>query len=147
MKDKHLAPLRALVGSWTGSGQGPQGPFNVRADFEERGRWLVLSHAISPPGSPDPFYVSTQVFGYGDDGLTLDYFDTAGSFHFQGGKALNELTFSWKKDQLSSGDDLWKDSSYSFIGDRSLSFKYRSCEAQKAGESAVLEFKGELNRT
>lgn len=143
MTDIKLHPFRALLGKWTGSGQSPQGPFEVRADFEERGRWILLRHQISPPGSPEPFYYSIQVFGYDDSGLTLDYFDTAGSFHFHGDSGKNSLAFSWKNDDP-NGDDVWKASKYGFVGTDKLNFSYQSCERQHGEDPKITEFTGEM---
>lgn len=95
-----LEPYQPLIGVWHGNGTGGQGPFDVRAEFEERGRWILLRHEIYPPKGTEPFYVSTQVFGFDDKGLTLDYFDTAGSFHFAGDRKDRVLEFSWKNDDL-----------------------------------------------
>lgn len=144
-EDAKLEPIQSLLGTWTGSGHGPQGPFDVRAEFEERGRWILLRHQISPPGSVEPFYYSTQVFGYDEEGLTLDYFDTAGTFHFTGARDQDGLSFSWKNhDTL--GDDVWKESVYSDTEARTMEFSYRSCERQDGNETQVVEFTGHLTK-
>lgn len=137
----------ALIGLWYGAGTGPQGPFDVHAEFEERDRWILLRHQISPPGVKQPFYVSTQVFGFDDTVLTLDYFDTAGSFHFEGEEAANVLTYKWthNKNEKSSGD-LWKISKYELVGSTVVRFNYQSCELQEGGATKVFEFSGEMKR-
>lgn len=145
MTETNLKPLRSLLGTWNGSGQGPQGPFAVRAEFEERGRWILLRHQISPPGSSEPFYYSTQVFGFDDVGLTLDYFDTAGSFHFRGDRGGDKLAFSWKNDGT-QGSDVWKASKYTFVGPAMMSFSYQSCERLNGEDAQVIEFMGDLNK-
>lgn len=93
------------------------------------GAGILLRHQFSPPCGSEPFYYSTQVFGYDDNGLTLDYFDTAGSFHFRGNRGGEELAFSWKNDD-SQGGDVRKASKYTFVGTAMLSFSYQSCERQ-----------------
>ena len=139
--------VRTLIGSWQGAGVGPQGPFEVRADFEERGRWILLRHQISPPGVKEPFYVSTQVFGFDDAELTLDYFDTAGSFHFKGDEIAKGLEFKWTHDEhKKSSGDLWKVSKYEFDSSTVVRFNYQSGELQEGGATKVLEFSGELKR-
>jgi hypothetical protein len=145
MTDAKLNPMRRLLGEWTGSGQSPQGPFEVRADFQERGRWILLRHQISRPGIPEPFYYSTQMFGYDDSGLTLDYFDTAGSFHFRGDSAEDSLSFSWKNDDP-QGSDVWKASKYDFVGADKMNFSYQSCERQHGQDSEIMEFTGGMSR-
>jgi hypothetical protein len=143
MTDAKLNPIRKLLGEWTGSGQSPQGPFEVRSDFQERGRWILLRHQISPPGNPEPFYYSTQVFGYDDNGLTLDYFDTAGSFQFQGDSGEDSLAFSWKNNDP-QGADIWKTSKYDFVGTDKLNFNYQSFERQLGKDGKIMEFTGEM---
>lgn len=138
---------RALIGIWHGSGTGPQGPFDVQAEFEERGRWILLRHQISPPGVEEPFYFSTQVFGFDDTVLTLDYFDLAGSFHFKGEETAKVLTYKWfpEENEKPSGD-LWKVSKYDLNNSTVVRFSYQSCELQGDGASTVLEFIGEMKR-
>lgn len=143
MEDSRLKPFGKFAGSWSGSGKGPQGPFDVRAVFEERGRWILLRHQITPPGSTEPFYLSTQVFGYDEEGLTLDYFDTAGSFRFRGKEVQEGLVFSWKADNLKS-DDLRKTSKYGFDETGKISFVYQSLERQEDESEACIEFTGEI---
>jgi hypothetical protein len=143
MTDTKLTPLRPLLGTWNGSGQGPQGLFEVRAEFEERGRWILLRHQISPPGGSEPFYYSTQVFGYDEGGLMLNYFDTAGSFLFRGERDRENLAFSWKNDDP-QGSDVWKTSKYTFAGENTVSFSYNSCERQNGEDAKVIEFTGAL---
>ena len=40
--------------------------------------------------------MSTQVYGFDANGLTLDYFDTAGSFRFHGNCDGDALAFEWR---------------------------------------------------
>jgi len=80
------------------------------------------------------------VLGFDTSGLTLDYFDTAGSFHFTGQRRDSLLAFSWKK------DDLWKTLSYELLSSQKLSFKYQSYERQDGGEPVLLEFTGKMAR-
>lgn len=143
--DAKLKAFQPLIGVWRGDGRGPQGPFEVQALFEERGRWILLRHEIRPPGSEEAFYVSTQVFGYDDEGLTLDYFDTAGAFHFSGKASDSGFSFAWNNDGAKSGD-LWKASTYEFDGSGGLTFKYQSCEQAEQGDPAVLEFSGRMTK-
>ncbi len=146
MSDGESKAYSALIGDWRGNGEGPQGPFDVRATFEERGRWVLLRHEIAPPGSAAPFYVSTQVFGFDDGGLTLDYFDTAGSFHFDGERTDTGLAFAWKAGDQAQAGALWKKSSYEFEADGALRFQYQSCEQSDGEAAALLEFSGLMNR-
>jgi hypothetical protein len=139
LENDPLSPYASLVGSWKGSGQGPQGPFHVRAEFTVR-RWILLTHHIAPPGIEQPFYVSTQVFGYDANGLTLDYFDTAGSFHFSGEETGDGLGFSWKN------GDLWKKSTYSLDGADRVRFQYQSFEHAPGSADQLLDFAGEMTR-
>lgn len=138
---------RALLGSWEGKGTGPQGPFDVNAEFEERGRWVLLRHEILPPDIDEPFYVSTQVFGTDDEGLSLDYFDTAGSFHFTGNQTDKGFAFSWKRTATSKAAvyDHWKKSTYDFDGPDTVRFNYQSAEHQKDGD-VLIEFSGSMTR-
>jgi hypothetical protein len=143
MDVEQLEPYQFLIGTWRGKGVGGQGPFSVRAQFEVRGRWILLRHEISPPGNEQPFYVSTQVLGFDESGLTLDYFDTAGSFHFRGKQANRSIEFSWKREDLRN-TDLWKTSAYELVDKATVRFKYQSYESQDGGDPVLLEFEGEM---
>lgn len=101
---------------------------------------VALRHAIFPPKSKEPFYFSTQVFGFDRTGLTLDYFDTAGSFKFNGKREKDRLNFEWVN------GNLWKKSHYWTEDDGSIGFHYQSMDADRGGEPALSEFKGTLNR-
>lgn len=138
---------RALLGLWHGAGTGPQGPFEVHVEFEERGRWILLRHQISLSGIEEPFYVSTQVFGFNESVLTLDYFDTAGSFRFKGEETGKVLLYKWTPDEnKESFGGLWKTSKYELVESTVVRFNYQSCELQEGGATKVLEFSGELKR-
>ena len=91
---KELEPLMMLEGRWTGKGGGSYGPFSAEMDVEVRGRWLLMRQKIMIPIVSITTYVSTQVYGYDDAGLTLDFFDTAGSFKFHGEREGDQLPFS-----------------------------------------------------
>jgi hypothetical protein len=80
---KELAPLEMLIGAWSGRGKGSYGPFTVNANIERRGRWLLMCQEIKVPIVRITTYVSTQVYGFDDQGLTLDYFDTAVRFAYE----------------------------------------------------------------
>lgn len=92
-----LAPLRFLEGVWRGEGTGPYGPFELDAVGAVRGRWLLLTYEIRSPGSDEVFYYSTQVYGYDDDGLMLQLYDTAGAFTFRGDAAGEGVRFDWSE--------------------------------------------------
>src|SRR5215467_11324910 len=93
---KELEPLRMLVGRWQGKGKGSYGPFSAEMDVEERGRWLLMRQKIKIPVVGITTYVSTQIYGYNHDQLTLDFFDTSGSFHFLGNRDGDILKFYFK---------------------------------------------------
>jgi hypothetical protein len=116
---KELEPLEMLIGKWTGKGKGSYGPFTVRAEVERRGRWLLMSHEIKLPIVRITTYVSTQVYGFDEQGPTLDYFDTAGAFRFHGARDGDALCFEWR-----DGSN-WKTSRYWKEGDV-VRFAYES---------------------
>jgi hypothetical protein len=129
-----LQPLRFLEGQWHSDGKGPYGPYALDATAEIRGRWMLLTYSISEPTTHDVFYVSTQVYGYDDDGLVLELFDTAGSFSFRGTTVSNEkdkgehgVRFEWKNDDRQPGQDFWKRSEFRH-SDKTLHFRYDSME-------------------
>ena len=115
-----LAPLLFLKGIWDGEGLGPYGPYKLEAKVELRGRWLLLTSAILDPKSNEVTYVSTQVYGYDDDGPLLHYFDTAGSFAFKGKQTDDGLLFDWKDGKN------WKRSQYWSEAGGKIRFRYES---------------------
>jgi hypothetical protein len=128
-----LQTLRFLAGSWHSDGQGPYGPYALDATAEIRGRWLLLTYTISDPTSHDLFYVSTQVYGYDDDGLVLELFDTAGSFTFRG-VLLDDggVRFDWN-----DGEN-WKRSEF-HPHDQNLDFRYDSMEPDASNKLSTFE--------
>ncbi len=128
-----LQPIRFIEGSWHGEGVGPYGPYSLDATATVRGRWLLLTYEISEPTSREVFYFSTQVYGYDDDGLVLDLFDTAGSFTFRG-HVLDDggVRFDWRE------GDAWKRSEFHPRGD-SLDFRYDSMEPDVSADPATFE--------
>lgn len=128
-----LQPLRFLVGAWHSDGNGPYGPYALQARTEIRGRWLLMTYEISEPTSHDVFYVSTQMYGYDDDGLVLELFDTAGSFTFRG-VVLDDggVRFDW------NDDDNWKRSEF-HPHDENIDFRYDSMEPDASDELSTFE--------
>ena len=106
---KELAPLEMLIGTWSGKGKGSYGPFTVKADIERRGRWLLMRQVIKIPVVRITTYVSTQVYGFDDQGLTLDYFDTAGAFRFHGQRNGDALHFEWRDGPSRKTSGYWKE--------------------------------------
>lgn len=134
---KGLEPVMMLKGKWIGNGQSPQGAYDLESTVEERGRWMLLRHAIKSPETEQITYLSTQVYGFEDNRLTLDYFDTAGAFKFYGSRDGDHLFFDWKSDKVWKKSEYWKESN----GD--LRFKYQSMEKDpKSTELMLLVFKG-----
>jgi len=142
-----LQPVRFLEGSWHSDGEGPYGPYALDATAEIRGRWMLLTYSVSEPTSHDVFYVSTQVYGYDNDGLLLELFDTAGSFTFRGVVVGDEhsdsdhidgdsidvdsgLRFEWTNEDRKLGEDFWKRSEF-LKRDGTLHFRYDSMEPSK----------------
>ena len=115
-----LAPLLVLEGSWRGEGRGPYGPYKLETRVERRGRWMLMTSAILDAKSQEITYVSTQVYGYGNNGLRLQFFDTAGSFEFHGTPTEDELRFDWR-----DGEN-WKRSQYWPEADGKVRFRYES---------------------
>jgi hypothetical protein len=128
-----LVPVRFLEGSWHGEGQGPYGPYSLDATAEVRGRWLLLTYEVGEPTSHEVFYYSTQVYGYDDDGLMLELFDTAGSFTFRG-HVLDDggVRFEW------NDGDSWKRSEFHPQG-KDLHFRYDSMDPDTSGELSTFE--------
>jgi hypothetical protein len=128
-----LHALRFIEGSWHGEGEGPYGPYSLDATAEIRGRWLLMTYEISEPTSHDIFYFSTQVYGYDDDGLVLDLYDTAGSFTFRG-VTLDDggVRFDWNH-----GDN-WKRSEF-HPQDNGVHFRYDSMEPEVSNDLSTFE--------
>ena len=125
---KELEPLGMLKGNWSGKGKGTYGPFTATMKVEERGRWLLMRQEIKIPIVHITTYVSTQVYGYDDIGLTLDFFDTAGSFQFHGFRDGNRLSFTWKDGRSVKTSLYWQED------DNTIGFKYDSSEEQRDNE-------------
>lgn len=168
-----LRPVLFLEGSWHSNGEGPYGSYALDANAEIRGRWMLLTYAISEPTTHDVFYVSTQVYGYDDDGLILDLFDTAGSFTFRGAVIGDELTnakqsdikqsdteqsdtehgvrFEWVNEDRKPGRDFWKRSEFQ-QREGILHFRYDSMEPTGTdgddgdGTEELLTFEGTWTR-
>jgi len=135
---KELEPLRMLVGRWQGKGKGSYGPFSAEMDVEERGRWLLMRQKIKIPVVGITTYVSTQIYGYDHDQLTLDFFDTAGSFHFLGNRDGDILKFDFKDSTVEKTSLYWKD------GD-GIAFDYVSMERDGELQKKV-HFEGSWQR-
>lgn len=136
-----LGPVRFLEGPWHSDGEGPYGPYALDAAAEIRGRWMLLTYSISEPTSRQVFYVSTQVYGYDDDGLVLDLYDTAGSFSFRGVVVDDEgsdgdhgVRFDWTNEDRQPGKDFWKRSEFRHH-DGTLHFRYESMEPSGGGDA------------
>jgi hypothetical protein len=67
-ENAELAPLLFLEGEWQGEGRGPFGPYRLAARVERRGRWLLMTSEIFDATSNQVTYVSTQVYGYDEEG-------------------------------------------------------------------------------
>jgi hypothetical protein len=133
---KALAPLAMLEGLWHGDGVGPYGPIEHETQAVFRGRWLLLTGTIFEPNTRNVTYLSTQVFGYDNDGLMLHYFDTTGAFDFRGEAMKDGLTFTWKRGEGQFGaelSDLWKTSEFVSAPNGEIGFQYQSMEPD-AGE-------------
>jgi hypothetical protein len=77
--DPELEPFAALVGTWKIEATHPKFPSTVvrgTAEFEwlEGERFLLQRSRVDHPEFPD----SLIVFGVGEDGLSMDYFDSRG---------------------------------------------------------------------
>jgi hypothetical protein len=123
-----LAPLRFLEGEWQGEGRGPFGPYRLAARVERRGRWLLMTSEIFDAKSDQVTYVSTQVYGYDEQGLRLSFFDTAGSFDFRGTQAADGLRFDWR-----DGEN-WKRSQYWPEANGKVRFRYESGYPKQSSE-------------
>lgn len=136
---KELEPLMMLEGRWAGKGKGSYGPFSCEMDVEVRGRWLLMRQKIMVPIVGITTYVSTQVYGYDDAGVTLDFFDTAGSFKFRGAREGDQLKFHFQDHEAQKTSIYWKDGS-------DLRFDYLSVETQEGGEEKKVHFEGVWER-
>ena len=132
---KELEPLMMLEGRWTGKGKGSYGPFSAEMDVEVRGRWLLMRQKIMIPILGITTYVSTQVYGYDDAGLTLDFFDTAGSFKFHGAREGDQLQFQFQDPKTQKTSKYWKQGN-------DLRFDYLSVETQESGDDKKVHFEG-----
>ena len=132
---KELEPLMMLEGRWTGKGKGSYGPFSGEMDVEVRGRWLLMRQKITLPIVAITTYVSTQVYGYDDAGLTLDFFDTAGSFKFHGVREGDQLQFHFRDSKVQKTSVYWKEG-------EELRYDYVSVETQDDGEEKETHFEG-----
>ena len=132
---KELEPLMMLGGRWTGKGKGSYGPFSAEMDVEVRGRWLLMRQKVMIPIVGITTYVSTQVYGYDDAGLTLDFFDTAGSFKFHGAREGDQLQFHYQDSKAQKTSIYWKQGN-------DLGFNYLSVETQEGGDEKKVHFEG-----
>lgn len=132
---KELEPLMMLKGHWTGKGKGSYGPFSGEMDVEVRGRWLLMRQKITLPIVAITMYVSTQVYGYDEAGLTLDFFDTAGSFRFHGAREGDQLQFQFRDAKVRKTSVYWKEG-------EELRYDYVSVETQDDGEEKKTHFEG-----
>jgi len=78
-------------------------------------------------------YVSTQVYGYDDKGLVLQFFDTAGAFEFRAATKDNGIRFEWK-----DGEN-WKRSDYWPEQGGKIHFRYDSMEPTLSKDVAKFE--------
>src|SRR5262245_51674530 len=133
--------VEMLKGEWSGKGKGTYGPFTAKAHVEERGRWLLMREEVKVPVAGLTTYVSTQVYGAGGDGLTLDLFDTAGSFKFRGARDGDALQFDWEECRNE------KSATYGKADDQTLRSKYDSVEEQEDDDELKhVSFEGVLER-
>ena len=137
---KELAPLEMLIGDWLGKGKGSYGPFTVEAHTERRGRWLLMCHEIKVPIVHITTYVSTQVYGFDGQGLTLDYFDTAGAFRFHGQRHESALHFEWREGTNRKTSRYWAEGEM-------LHFAYESIVRDEGSDDVKHEtYEGTLER-
>ena len=132
---KELEPLKMLEGHWTGKGKGSYGPFAAEMDVEVRGRWLLMRQKITVPIIGITTYVSTQVYGFDDAGLTLDFFDTAGAFRFHGARDGERLRFHFQDAGTEKTSVYWTEGN-------DLRSDYVSVEAQEGGKEKTVHFEG-----
>jgi hypothetical protein len=132
---KELEPLMMLEGRWNGKGKGSFGPFSAEMDAEVRGRWLLMRQRIKLPIVGITTYVSTQVYGFDDAALTLDFFDTAGSFRFSGSREGDQLRFHFQDPKTEKTSIYWKEGN-------ALRYDYVSIDAQEDGEEKKTHFEG-----
>jgi len=136
---KELEPLMMLEGRWAGKGKGSYGPFSAEMDAQVRGRWLLMRQEIKVPIVGITTYVSTQVYGFDEGALTLDFFDTAGSFKFKGALEGERLRFHFQDSRAEKTSLYWKE------GD-DLRFDYVSMEAKDGGDEKKIHFEGSWHR-
>ena len=138
---KELKPLEMLEGRWSGKGKGSYGPFTATVNVEARGRWLLMRQEIKVPIVSITSYVSTQVYGFDDQGLTLDFFDTAGTFKFHGSRKGDTLLFEWRAGRSVKTSRYWLD------GSERIGFKYDSAVEEAGSEDLKrVTFEGVLER-
>ena len=130
-----LQPLLKLKGDWHGTGLGPYGPYDFEQNVSVRGRWMLLTSSVFEPNKKTETYVSTQLLGYNDNGLTLQFFDTAGSFYFTGADTEGVIRFDWEDGKN------WKRSAYTAEKSGRIHYKYESMEP--AASKDLLVFEGE----
>lgn len=131
-KMNQLQPLLFLEGVWNGEGMGPYGSYESETRVESRGRWILMTYEIFQPDTSEITYFSTQVYGYDDEGLTLDLYDTAGAFKFHAVPTEKGVRFEWK-----DGEE-WKRSEYWLEGEN-IHFKYDSMEADHSDKPSSFE--------
>ncbi len=137
---KELEPLEMLEGTWSGKGKGSYGPFTVNSEVERRGRWLLMRQVIKVPVVHITTYVSTQVYGFDDEGLTLDFFDTAGAFRFHGARDGNALHFEWRDGEDRKTSRYWEEG-------KTIRFAYESTVRDKSsGDMHHETYEGTLER-
>ena len=130
---KEREPPMVLEGRWTGEGKGSYGPFSAEMDVEVRGRWLLMRQKIMIPIVAITTYVSTQVYGYDDAGLTLHFFDISRSFKFHGAREGDQLQFYFQDPKTQKTSIYWKQGS-------DLRFDYLSLLTQESGDEKKVYF-------
>ena len=93
----------------------------------------MLASSVFEPNKKTETYVSTQVLGYSEAGLTLQFFDTAGSFDFTGAETEGVVRFDWKDGKN------WKRSVYIADKGGKIHYKYESMEPATSKDLLVFE--------